>query len=124
MSVPANTSIVLIIGSIVPPGAAYGVLAQVYANDSVIALTQNPAYQSDDDASADPDADTYTSLLNYSIRTDFIAQNQVLYAMQWMPGYEGSILLQTEDPQKVLGDQGFALGGMGIDRAIFVAAAG
>ena len=95
VSVPSNTSIVLLIGSVVPPGAAYGVLTQVEASTSILNTIGNPAYTSDDDDTntSSPNADDYDNMLNYTIRTDFIAQNQVLYAMQWMTGYPGTVLL-------------------------------
>ena len=112
VTVPANTSIVLIIGSIVPPGATYSILSELDADIYTVDATGNPAYTSDDAS----ETQEYQHMLNYTFRTDFIAQNQVLYAMQWMTGYSGQVLVSTQ--------QGNYLGGLGIDSAVFIAADG
>jgi hypothetical protein len=95
-------------------------ITQVEADSSALSSTDNPAYISSNDEYSDNQY--YASMLNYTARTDFIAQNQVLYAMQWMTGYEGTVLLNVQNGTATQG-QG-ASGGLGIDRAVFISAQG
>lgn len=97
LDVPANTSIVLIFGSLVPPSPAYAVTSALVAPDNQLpSLARGP------------------DVKNFTGNNDFIAQNVVLYAQQWVPGYAGAIAIQV----------GAGRGGVGIDRAVFISAEG